>query len=186
MTCKTCLTLNPPGAPACVRCNTPLGDPAADPTEGSRRIGPGLAAAPKGAPGSSRDRAVPVQPPGYGLTEEEPPPPPPPAPVEDPSIARRVTVAGLVVVVLVLLVGGGALWVARPRYLDTSSVQRSIAADLSARGGGAVTVSCPGQIRLDRGARFACVATDTTGSKRTVTVALVDKSGKFTWQLGTA
>lgn len=93
---------------------------------------------------------------------------------------------GLVVVVVVLLVGGGALWLGRPRYLDTGSVQRSIAADLSARGGDAVTVSCPGQIRLERGARFACIAADMTGRKRAVTVALVDKSGKFTWRLGTA
>jgi hypothetical protein len=180
-TCTTCLTLNPPGAPACVRCNTPL---ARDATDGSKQIGPGLAAEPKAAPGSSKQRAAAVQPAGYGVTEEEPPPPA--APPQDPSIARRVTVVGLVVVVLVLLGGGAALYLTRPRYVDTGSVARTISADLSARGGAAVTVSCPGDQRLRSGAKFACIATDTTGGKQTVTVTLVDGSGKYTWALGTA
>jgi hypothetical protein len=205
MTCQTCLTLNPPGAPACVRCNTPLAaaepaagpvpDPAAgprpgpagpqpDPTTGSRQLGPGLAAPAAGAPGSSRERAAAVQPPGYGLAEEPPPEPEPPR--ADPRLARKVTVAGLVVVASVLVVGGGAVWLTRPRYLDTGSVQQTIADELSARGGGPVTVRCPGDQRRRSGVTFACIATDTTGSHRTVTVALVDDSGRYTWTLGTA
>ena len=191
MTCKTCLTLNPPGAPACVRCNTPLGRPdpaqgtpgAPDPAEGAKRIGPGLAAAPKGAPGSSRARAVAVQPPGYGIEEE--PAPEPPAP-EPPGLARRVTVAGLVVVAIVLVVGAAALWLTRPRYLDTGSVQRTVSTELSARAGTAVSVSCPCDQRRRSGVRFACIATDTTGGHQTVTVTVSDDSGRYTWELGTA
>ena len=180
MTCKTCLTLNPPGAPACVRCNTPLG---ADPLEGSKRIGPGLSAAPQGAPGSSKAAAGAVQPPGYGV---EPEPPPPPPAVEPPGLARRVTVAGLVVVAIVLVVGGAALWLTRPRYLDTGSVQRTLSSELSARTGGAVSVSCPGEQRQRGGVVFACIATDTTGGHQAVTVTVSDESGRYTWKLGTA
>ncbi len=181
MTCKTCSTLNPPGAPACVRCNTPLGP---DPLEGSKQIGPGLAAAPAGAPGSSRARAVAVQPPGYGI-EEEPPPPPAPVPVP-PGLARRVTVAGLVVVAIVLVIGAAALWLTRPRYLDTGGVQQTLSNELAARTGSAVRVSCPGDQRQRRGVEFACIATDTTGGHQTVTVTVADDSGRYTWTLGTA
>jgi Domain of unknown function (DUF4333) len=191
MTCRTCLTLNPPGAPACVRCNTPWEAPAesrigpglaAAPAES--RIGPGLAAAPKGAPGSSKAAAVAVQPPGYGIEQE--PPPPPAAPSEPPGLARRVTVAGLVVVAIVLVVGGAAMWLARPRYLDTGSVQRTLSAQLSARTGVAVSVACPGGQRQRGGVRFACIATDNTGGHQTVTVTVSDESGRYTWKLGTA
>jgi hypothetical protein len=182
LTCKTCLTLNPPGAPACVRCNTPLGG-GPDPLEGSKQIGPGLAAAPAGAPGSSRARAVAVQPPGYGVEE---PPPPPAAPAPDPGLARRVTVAGLVVVAVVLVVGAAALWLTRPHYLDTGSVQRTVGTELSARTGGTVSVACPGEQRQRAGVEFACIATDTTGGHQTVTVTVADDSGRYTWKLGTA
>jgi hypothetical protein len=181
LTCQTCLTLNPRDAPACVRCNTPLGP---DPQEGSKQIGPGLAAAPKGAPGSSKARAAAVQPPGYGIEEE--PPPPPPAPAEPPGLARRVTVAGLVVVAIVLVVGAAALWLTRPRYLDTGSVQQTLSTELSARTGAAVSVSCPGDQRRRGGVRFACIATDTTGGHQTITVTVADDSGRYTWTLGTA
>lgn len=189
MTCKTCLTLNPPGAPACVRCNTPLGRPdepdgAPDPSQGSKRIGPGLAAAPAGAAGSSRARAVAVQPPGYGMPEE--PPPPGPAAPEPAGLARRVTVAGLVVVAIVLVAGGAGLWLTRPHYLDTGSVQQTLSDELSARTGVAVTVSCPGDQRQRSGVRFACIATDTTGGRQTITVTVSDDSGRYTWRLGTA
>jgi hypothetical protein len=115
MTCTTCFTLNPEGAPACVRCNTPLGRgpgsgpvdvpglaarvpaqvPAPpDPTAGSKRIGPGLAAGAKNAPGSSQQRRA--------------------------------------------------------------------------------------------GVRFSCTAADGTGTRREVTVSVLDNSGKYTWALRTA
>jgi hypothetical protein len=190
MTCETCLTLNPPGAPACVRCNTPLrapdlaAGPGSDPTYGSRRIGPGLAAPAAGAPGSSREHAAAVQPPGYGRAEEPPPAPPPPPP--DPGLARRVTIAGLVIVTFVLVVGGAAGWLTRPRYLDTGSVQQTLSAELTARTGGPVSVRCPGDQRRRSGVTFGCIATDTTGGQQTVTVTVADDSGQYTWKLGTA
>ncbi|HST67792.1 MAG TPA: DUF4333 domain-containing protein, partial [Mycobacteriales bacterium] len=100
--------------------------------------------------------------------------------------ARRVTIAGLVVVAVVLVVGAAALWLTRPRYLDTGSVQRTLATELSARTGVDVSVACPGEQRRRGGVRFACIATDTTGGHQTVTVTVSDDSGRYTWKLGTA
>jgi Domain of unknown function (DUF4333) len=211
MTCTTCFTLNPPGAPACVRCNTPLGagtGPTAVPgmvttapapaqdvdrTEGSKRIGPGLAGAARGAPGSSRAQAAAVQPPGYGLDSPatDPAPPPAPAPVPaapgaDPRVHRRVAVAGGLLVAAVLVAGGILLWLTRPAYLDTTAVGRSIGDQLTRRLGGPVAVTCPADQRRRAGVTFACTATDDAGGRRAVTVTVVDNSGKFTWTLGTA
>lgn len=216
-TCTTCLTLNPPGAPACVRCNSPLADqdpgpsgagpadprpvgaPAAagvvdtrpigpapdgigpDPTLGSQRIGPGLAAGAPGAPGSSRTRAAAVQPPGYG--PDVPRDAPGPAPEPDTAIARRVTVVGLVLVAVVLLGGGGAMWLTRARYLDSADVQTAVGAELTERGGAPVTVDCPGDPRHRTGEEFRCVATDRTGGRRTVTVTVLDDAGRYRWEL---
>lgn len=196
-TCTTCLTLNPPGAPACVRCNSPLADrdsgPAGagrgrtrpDPTLGSKRIGPGLAAAAPGAPGSSRTRAAAVQPPGYGpdVPRDEPGPPPGPAPEPDTAIARRVTVVGLILVAVVLLGGGGAMWLTRARYLDSADVQTAVGTELTARGGAPVTVDCPGDPRHRNGEEFRCVATDTAGGRRTVAVTVLDDAGRYRWEL---
>jgi hypothetical protein len=209
MTCTTCSTLNPAGAPACVRCNTPLaaaadpaaacpaagpgratrpGEPVADPIEGSKRIGPGLSAAANGVPGSSRDRAAAVQPPGYGLDTGDPEPPPPPArpPADDPRVARRAALVGALVVLAVLAAGGIALWLTRPHYLDSAAVQRQIADRLTVRLAGPVAVRCPGDQRQRAGVTFRCTATDNAGGRRAVTVTVVDNSGKYTWTLGTA
>ena len=208
MTCTTCLTLNPVGAPACVRCNTPLdaaagpaaADPAAgpgpatrpgelvpDPTEGAKRVGPGLSAAATGAPGSSRNRAAAIQPPGYGLDIGDPEPPTPPArpPADDPRVTRRVALVGALVVLAVLAAAGVALPLTRPHYLDSAAVQRQIADRLTARLAGPVAVRCPGDQRQRAGVTFRCTATDNAGG-RAVTVTVVDNSGKYTWTLGTA
>jgi len=209
MTCTTCSTLNPPGAPACVRCNTPLdaaanpaaadaaagpgtatrpGEPVPGPTEGSKRTGPGLSAAATGAPGSSRDRAAAVQPPGYGLDTGDPEPLAPPArpPADDPRVGRRVALVGALLVLAVLAAGGIALWLTRPHYLDSAAVQRQIADRLTARLAGPVAVRCPGDQRRRAGVTFRCTATDNAGGHRAVTVTVVDNSGKYTWTLGTA
>jgi Domain of unknown function (DUF4333) len=262
MTCTTCFTLNPPGAPACVRCNTPLTadtpEPAApvpaaspglaagpaavpglaagpaavpglvagpaavpglaagpaavpgmvagpaavpgmvagavgagtdhtvDPTEGSKRIGPGLAGAAGGAPGSSRAQAAAVQPPGCGLGTAEPEPPPPATPPPDPRLHRRVVLAGALLVAAVLVAGGIVLWLTRPAYLDSAAVGRTIGDQLTRRLGGPVAVACPGDQRQRAGVTFRCTATDDAGGHRAVTVTVVDNSGKFTWTLGTA
>lgn len=210
-TCTTCMTLNPPGAPACVRCNSPLPAPAAqpgpaavpglpadrtapgrpapppydpDPLAGSTRTGPGLAGSGRGAPGSSRSAAAAEQPPGYGLAPPpEPAPPPGPTPADLRRARRRITVAGLVVVALVLAGGGAALWLTRPRYLDTSAVARTIGQELTARLGEPVTVECPGSPRREPAATFRCTARDAAGQRRAVTVTLVDATGRYRWQL---
>lgn len=194
-TCTTCMTLNPPGAPACVRCNSPLAAPAPaadarppaddpDPLAGSKRIGPGSAGSGRAAPGSSRTAAVPDQPPGYGLPPPpEPPPPSGPSPAEIRRARHRITVAGLVVVALVLVGGGAALWLTRPRYVDTSAVARTIGQELTARLGDPVTVECPGSPRREPGATFRCTASDARGQQRAVTVTLVDDTGRYRWQL---
>lgn len=195
------MTLNPPGAPACVRCNSPLaarepaagrprGHPAApgqstrDPMLGAKETGPGLAGSGRAAPWSSREVAAPVQPPGFGLGVEEPPSPPPgPSPADLRRMRRRITIAGLVVVVLVLAGGGAALWLTRPRYVDTSAVAGTIGKELSARIGTVVTVTCDGSPRKEPGATFTCTASDDAGTQRSVTVTLVDDSGRYRWQL---
>jgi hypothetical protein len=159
---------------------------APDPAEGSKRIGPGLSAAATGVPGSSRDRAAAVQPPGYGLDTGDPEPPPPPAPAEDPRIARRVALIGALVVVAALVAGAVLLWLTRPRYVDASAVQQQITDQLTSRLGGPVAVRCPGEQRRRAGVTFRCTATDNAGGRRTVTVTMVDNSGKYTWTLGTA
>jgi hypothetical protein len=189
-----------------VRCNTPLegtpaplaADPAAvpgmlpgsnpppDPAEGSKRIGPGLSAAPTGAPGSSRAQAAAVQPPGYGLDTGGPEPAPAPKPVEDPRVARRVALVGALLVAAVLVAGGVLLRLTRPHYLDPTAVQRQIADQLTTRLGGPVAVRCPGDQRQRAGVTFRCSATDNAGGRRDVTVTVVDNSGKYTWTLGTA
>lgn len=238
-TCTTCMTLNPVGAPACVRCNSPLpaaapraepagppraadpaadaaADPAADPAAvpwsgsgsavptgpagsgsaggwipppdpltGSKRLGPGLAGSGRAAPGSSRAAAVPDQPPGYGLDPPAAPPEPAgPTPAELRRARHRIAVAGLVVVALVLLGGGAALWLTRPRYVDTAAVGRTIGAELTARLGDRVTVECPGSPRREPHATFRCTARDTRGVQQAVTVTLLDDTGRYRWQLG--
>jgi len=164
------------------------GEPAPDPTEGSKRIGAGLSAAATGVPGSSRDRAAAVQPPGYGLDTGDPEPPVPPGrpAADDPRVARRVALVGALVVLAVLAAGGIALWLTRPHYLDSAAVQRQIADRLTARLAGPVAVRCPGDQRQQAGVTFRCTATDNAGGRRAVTVTVVDNSGKYTWTLGTA
>ena len=203
MTCRTCLTLNPPGAPACVRCNTPLTGPTTptpaptaatpastaptpappDPTTGSKQLGPGLAASGRAAPGSSRAAAATVQPPGYGPAPE-PEPPAGPAPADLRRDRRRVAVAGLLLVALVLAGGGTALWLTRPSYLDTGAVAGAVGAELTARLGGPVVVTCPDTVRSRTGETFACTARDAGGTSRQVTVTLLDDAGRYRWELG--
>jgi hypothetical protein len=163
--------------------------PAPDPTEGSKRIGPGLAADAAGTPGSSRSMAAALQPPGYGL-DPAPGPGPGAGPAVgvpgDPRLGRRVALAGGALVLAVLVIGGVALWLTRPAYLDTGQVARTVGDQLTARLGGPVTVSCPGDQRRRSGVRFSCTASDPTGTRRAVDVTVVDNSGKYTWALRTA
>jgi hypothetical protein len=149
------------------------------------RLGPGLATPPRAAPGSSRAAAAPVQPPGYGLADPPPPArPAPPDPAELRRARRRIAIAGVVTSLLVVGVGGAALWLTRPRYLDTGAVGRAVGAELSTRLGDRVLVRCDGSPRRRAGETFRCTATDGAGTRRTVTVTLLDDAGRYRWQLG--
>jgi hypothetical protein len=202
VTCRTCLTLNPPGAPACVRCNTPLAPDAPDPTTGSKQLGPGLAGSGRAAPGSSLAAAATVQPPGYGplavpaAPADAPAATPADAPAATPADApaeiaapdlrragRRIAVAGLALVAVVLTAGGGALWLARPSYVDTTAAAGTLGTELTARLGGPVTVACPDAVRSRAGEIFACTARDTAGTTRRVTVTILDDAGRYRWEL---
>jgi hypothetical protein len=215
-TCATCRTLNPAGAPACIRCNTPLGapppaaapprPPAAPPllppasaappaTAPDSRIGPGLAAPPRGTPGGSARAAAHVQPPGYGEVPAAgagagtgagaaPPGGREFTPHEQRRIRRRIALAGGAAVALVLAGGGAALWLTRPHYVDTDAVAARLGADLSARLGERVTVECHGTPRRRAGETFGCAATDASGVRLTVAVTIVDDTGRYRWRLG--
>jgi hypothetical protein len=160
-TCGSCLTLNPPGAAACIRCNRPL-------------------------PGSSAAAAAAVQPPGYGTRPEAPRPPPPEFTAEQQRrLRRRIVLVGSLVVALVLVGGGLALWATRPHYLDTAAVATRVSQELSARLGEPVTVECRGAPpRRRAGETFGCAATDAHGAQQTVLVTILDDTGRYRWTLG--
>ncbi|HVQ96543.1 MAG TPA: DUF4333 domain-containing protein [Mycobacteriales bacterium] len=282
-TCTSCFTLNPPGAPACIRCNQPLpeqngagtplivqpgtgmasptdwpgapppapaapdgggagsggqtGGPAGQPggqpggparpagspggpagpggtTGGAAELAPqgvvpgaglypdgytgqlppgqppqpptGLAVPPRGTPGGSRSAAAAVQPPGFGLgadgsdlAEQSGM-----SPAEQRRISRRIAIVGGIIVLLVLAGGGAALWLTRPKYLDTGPVANGIGTALTQRAGETVTVRCADTPRLKAGVTFDCLAIDRHGVTRTVKVTVLDTSGRYEWTLG--
>ena len=85
-----------------------------DPTEGSKRIGPGLSAAARAPRGSSRATPPPSSRPATAWTPATPSPPRRRPRSQDPRVARRVALVGALLVVAVLLAGGVALWLTRP------------------------------------------------------------------------
>jgi hypothetical protein len=165
------------------------GGPAASGAPGPRpsradRLG-GLAAPPRAAPGSSRAAAASVQPAGY--RPADPPPSTVAASPAEPELRRarrRIAVAGVATSALVLAGGGAALWLTRPHYVDTAAVGRTVGAELSTRLGQRVLVHCDGSPRRRAGETFRCTATDAAGTRRTVTVTLLDDAGRYHWQLG--
>jgi hypothetical protein len=188
-TCPACLTLNPVGAPACIRCNTPLppagpGSPAAPPrptaSDGAAAPVP-LAARP--APGS-RPASPPV-----GVEAPSPPPSagvPRLTPQQQRRIARRTAVAGALLVLVVLAAGGTVLWLTRPHYLDTGAVANRIAEALTERLGEPIAVECQGTPERRTGETFRCEARNARGYRQAVTVTVIDSEGRYRWQLGPA
>jgi Domain of unknown function (DUF4333) len=185
-TCPACLTLNPVGAPACIRCNTPL-PPA----------GPGSPAAPP-RPTASDGAAAPVplaarpEPGSRPPVGVEPPSPPPSAgvprltPPQQRRIARRTAVAGALLVLVVLAAGGTVLWLTRPHYLDTGAVANRIAEALTDRLGEPIAVECQGTPERRTGETFRCEARNARGYRQAVTVTVIDSEGRYRWQLGPA
>ncbi|HVX45926.1 MAG TPA: DUF4333 domain-containing protein [Mycobacteriales bacterium] len=203
-TCRSCLTLNPVGAPACVRCNSPL------PEEWQ-------AAPPPASPWSSPPNSIPVQqllpapqqqqppmlpplapapppvsavppvppPPGPG-----PPPPPfhsgvqpyvtgpqPPIPAAPAGRRRRVLIVGNIVVLAGLIIGAVVLWVTRPHYLDTGAVEQTVGDRIGAK------VDCPGKVHREQGAQFTCTATYDDGSKAKIRVTVRNDNGDYRWSV---
>jgi hypothetical protein len=219
-TCTTCLTLNPVGAPACIRCNQPLptqgpparpapaSGPGGSPTDWPGGPPPGaapspaaaamasqfpsptptprgLAVPPKGTPGGSRSAAAAVQPPGYGLgTEDDPADQAGPSPAQQRRISRRIAIVGGIVVLLVLAGGGAALWLTRPRYVDTDTVADRIGTELTQRLHETIVVRCPGSPRQRGGETFRCTASNGRGITQSVQVTVLDAAGRYEWTLG--
>ena len=183
------MTLNPSGAPACIRCNTPLppatrpdpGPPAQSaaplPAAPAATVAPATATATPPAPATARAAAVVVEA-GTGS-----PSPSEPSVLAQQRIRRRITVAGLVLVLIVLVVGGAGVWLARPHYLDTGAVANRLSSELSSRLGDRIRVQCTGTPRRQAGATFQCVALTSRGSRQTVTVTVTDDTGRYRWRL---
>ncbi|MEN3359763.1 MAG: hypothetical protein V7637_3745 [Mycobacteriales bacterium] len=146
----------------------------------------GLAVPPRGAPGASRSAAAAVQPPGFGMGTADGVPAELAgmSPAEQRRIIRRIAIVGGIVVLLVLAGGGAALWLTRPKYLDTDPVANGIGTALTQRAGETVLVRCEGTPRLRAGETFQCAATDRHGVTRTVKVRVLDTSGRYEWTLG--
>lgn len=182
-TCATCLTLNPVGAPACIRCNSPLPadplpaqtSPARVPPVQTQAVRPVEAVAPAG-PGA------------VAVAAAAPPRPARPVsgPADPPRVRRRVAVAGGVLVALVLGAGSAGLWLTRPRYLDPAPLARTLGAELTTRFGEPVTVSCREAPRLRAGERFSCSALTGQGLRRQVLVTLLDEAGRYRWEFATS
>ncbi|MBI3688178.1 MAG: DUF4333 domain-containing protein [Actinobacteria bacterium] len=170
-TCGSCLTLNPVGAPACVRCNSALPVPGTAPEGPPATLalapGPPLATSTAHQPRATRSSDV-----WRALS-----------PLDRRRLNRRVQIVGLTVIATLLLLGGAALWLTRPRLVDTGAVAGEIAQRLADRLGQPVRLSCPPDITRRRGTTFTCTATDSTGGRRTVWIAITGDDGAYEWQL---
>jgi hypothetical protein len=96
-------------------------------------------------------------------------------------VAPRSTVAGLALACLslVLLTAGcgGAT-------LDTSRLEDQIKKTLSDRTGFPIkSVSCPSEVKAEKGARFACTVTTDRNERVQVNVIQNDDKGGVTWKL---
>jgi len=170
LTCRTCLTLNPVGAPACVRCNNPLPVPDAplvQPATGAAGAAPPWQALPSPPPPS-----VAPQPPPQGWPPQSGPVPAPPPGGRS---RRRVLLVGNLVVLLILVAGGLALWVTRPHYLDTGAVATTIGGQLDA------TVHCPAKERRRAGTTFSCSVIYPGDRHGTVRVTVRNDNGDYRW-----
>jgi Domain of unknown function (DUF4333) len=98
-------------------------------------------------------------------------------------VRRRIVMVGLALTALVLVVGGALVWYLRPRYLDTDAVATRLTSELSAQYREKVTVACDRSVRKRSGERFSCTAVDARGTGRTVTVTVLDSSGRYRWEL---
>jgi hypothetical protein len=175
-----------PSSPATLPSPPPAG--ADSPLPPTGRLGPGLAAPPRGTPGGSAAAAAPVQPPGYGGVPDADRVPrtrPASTPEQQRRIRRRIAITGGAVVAVVLAGGGGtALWLTRPHYVDTDAVAARLSYELFAQLREPVTVECRGEPRQRAGETFGCAVTNAQGVRQTVDVTILDDTGRYRWRLG--
>jgi len=69
------------------------------------------------------------------------------------------------------------------KAVDTASIETQIANDVQASRGVAVKVSCPGKVKVEKGGRFTCHATDGKGNSLPVRATQKDDKGHITWNL---
>jgi hypothetical protein len=92
----------------------------------------------------------------------------------------------LAVLAMVSVCGLAACRVGPSHSIDTSSIERQIAAELAVRyPGSAPTVVCPRRVRAQPGAAFSC-STVIDGQPLVVDGRLTDRSGRFTVALPAA
>jgi hypothetical protein len=87
----------------------------------------------------------------------------------------------LVAVVPVALVLGGC-----DKTIDTDDLQKTIQESVQSTSDVKVkSVSCPDDIKAEKGKKFDCTVTPTSGSPVKITVTLIDNDGKFTYAAAT-
>ncbi|WP_372791478.1 DUF4333 domain-containing protein [Paraconexibacter sp.] len=70
------------------------------------------------------------------------------------------------------------------KTLNTGEAETQIAAGLTEQLGGDVSVSCPEDVKVEKGATFECEATDPqSGETATVTVEQKDDEGNIRWEV---
>jgi hypothetical protein len=69
------------------------------------------------------------------------------------------------------------------KVLDATSIEAQIVKDVAASRGVEVKVSCPGQVKAEKGGVFTCRATDGAGHSLPIRAIQTDNSGHISWNL---
>jgi uncharacterized protein DUF4333 len=94
-------------------------------------------------------------------------------------IVRIRTAAAVCAVALPLLSTG-----CRPTLLDSEGLERQLETQLEQElGTGALTVTCPADVKVAAKAAFECTASDGEGTDLTITVTQTNNEGDVTWKV---
>ncbi len=97
---------------------------------------------------------------------------------------RRRSAVVLALAAAAVGVAGCEASVSTGKTLNTGEAESQIAAGLSKQLGGDVTVSCPDDVKVEKGATFDCEATAPDGGEQaSVTVEQKDDQGNIRWSL---
>ncbi len=70
------------------------------------------------------------------------------------------------------------------KTLDTAGLETELKSGLESQLNiSGVTVECPADIKVEKGATFECSASDDTGAKATITVTQTDEEGNVRWEV---